>query len=168
MAATPADVTEGVTTHVLKKSFAQEFSDFLRTAPEKVSKQFIEAGLLGKGKGFMTKRDVANRVTVAQSAGLLSTQDEEHLMKNRLAGKTAGGKTRGAKTNGSGRVHRGEKHQETSRNVALEKVTPFMDAFEALVNRAVIDPSVTREELIRQALFTTAAFNGSLSERLDS
>jgi hypothetical protein len=168
MAATPAEVTEGVTSpRVTKKSFSQEFQDFLRNAPEKVSKQFIEEGLLGTGKGFMTKRDVANRVTVAQSAGLLSTQDEEHLMKNRLAGKTAGGKTRAPKTNGSGRAHR-EKEQEVNPKDALERVMPFMDAFEDLVNRAVVDPRISREELIRQALFTTAAFNGSISERLDS
>src|SRR5512141_276681 len=168
MAATPADVTEGVTSRVTKKSYQQEFSYFLRTAPSKVSKQFIEDGLLGKSEGFMTKRDVANRVTVAQSAGILSTQDEEHLMKNTLAGKKSGAKMRKSQTNGSGRAHREEKELEVTPKDALERVTPFMDKFEDLVQRAVIDPRISRDDLIKQALVTTAAFNGSLSERLDS
>lgn len=158
MAATPAEVTEGVTAPIVKKSYAETFKEFLRTAPSKVQKQYILDQLLGSGPGFMDGRDIANRITVAQTDGILSTQDEEHFMKNTLAGKSARTKTRAPKTNGSGRGY------HSARVNPLDKVTQYMDEVEAIAQKGMVDPTaINVKDLCDKVILATGAFNGALA-----
>jgi hypothetical protein len=175
MATNPASVADAVSTAMNRRgrrSFADVFRDFLSQAPEEVSTEFLRGELLGKGKGFMTTKEIQNRVTTAQAAGhlgvLKTSADGERRMRNNLAKKR--GIAAAAK-----RVNGGAKEEPAaprkSEGAFLAALVPWMDEAEDVANLALVSEEVSRDQLIEAMRKAAGAFNGLLrkhSLNLDS
>lgn len=146
MATTPASIAETVK----RRTHADAFREFLRQAPEALSKDYIVEGLLGSGKGFATKRDLENRITQARAAGDISPQGKDRLMKNYRA-------QTGAATSSVKRINGGGGGGTAQAELSVLNV--FMDDARDLAEDAVIDKSITRDQLLESLLMVTAAFN---------
>lgn len=140
MATTPAAMEIGK-----RRTHADTFREFLRKAPEYISKDDI-LGLIGSGKGFANKRDIENRITQARAAGDISPQGKDRRMKNyRFSGATSGSVKH---INGGGVAH-GD----------LSVLDRFVNDARDLAEDAMIDTSITRDQLLEGLLMLTAAFS---------
>lgn len=77
MATTPAAMDSNK-----RRTHADAFREYLRNAPEFLSRDEIDEALLGSGKGFNTKTDINNRITQARASGDISSQGKDRRMKN--------------------------------------------------------------------------------------
>lgn len=146
MATTPASM-EGIRhTHVDK------VREFLRRSPPMISKDYIVKNLLGTGKGFQTRHDIDNRVTHAKATGELVSQGRGKEFRNMLAQPASAAASPVKHINGSS-ANGGDASE------AFEILSPYMESAKILADAAVIDKSITREEVLQMLLMTTAAFS---------
>lgn len=176
MATNPAQVTAEVETDPShtgeKRTFQGAFQEFLRNSPSIITKSELTAALLGTAKGFMTDKDIANRVAVAQTAGHLSTQiDEEGSMKNSLAGKTTRTSAKSAKakrtytprSNGDDTdLHLPP--SDTPNPQQMTRAMRVMEDAEILASKALVDPSVTADALARAMLAGAGALHAAMGD----
>jgi len=141
MATTPAAMDMGK-----RRTHADTFREFLRKSPEFISKDDIVDGLLGSGKGFANKRDIDNRITQARAAGDISPQGKDRRMKN-FRSQTAAPNS--PKHINGGAVPRFD----------FSMLDKFVDDARDLAEDAVVDASITRDQLLEGLLMVTAAFS---------
>lgn len=172
MATNPAQVTSATSTAPASNgepdSRASAFKEFLRRAPQNIDRQYIESRLLNSSKHFRTKKDISNAIIYAQAKKGLSLIQEDQSMRNFLSGKSgSNGKgphappRRSARTGGT-RSAAPASDEQVPRGEGLRRV---LDSVLNLGDRAVIDETVTKDQIINSLLRAGAAIRSLMRAR---
>lgn len=145
MATTPASTadtrmrsTHG--THVAK------FRAFLRSAPQTITREFINANLLNTGKGFANNTDINNRITHATTMGDIVSLGRGNGYRNALSEAAVNPP---AKHINGGAVH------VSPESAPLAEI---VDEAADLAKDALTDQSITRTQLLSHLLLLTSVF----------
>jgi hypothetical protein len=144
MATTPAAMETN-----RRRTHADAFREYLRNAPEFLTRDEIDDALLGSGKGFHTKTDINNRITQARASGDISSQGKDRRMKN-FRSQVATPASSVKHINGGG-----SQPTPADDGAPLEAI---VEEAEKTANDALTDLSITRTVILSHLLLLTSVF----------